>query len=228
MHKSWEPIVKKAYDELDNEYKEFLKSSTNYFPDFDNMFNAFSLPKENTKYILFGQDPYPRKESAIGYAFIDGAVKNMFSVDGLSKEVNRATSLRNFIKMCLVAQKLISQEAKKEEIAKLDKSQFIDSIDQFKDNLLKNGVLLLNMGLVFEEKGKSRFHVKQWQPFIRSLLNQLKNEEIELILFGNISKEVDKFDVGLKKHLFQHPYNVSFINNNAAQELFLPMKLLYK
>jgi len=228
MHKSWKPIVSQAYNALDESYRNFLENSTGYIPRFDHIFNAFSLPKEKTKYILFGQDPYPRKESAIGYAFIDGAVQDIFGTHGLSKEVNRATSLRNFIKSCLVAENLISSSATKEEIAKLNTKDFITSIWELKDNFLANGVLLLNMSLIFESKEKSSYHTKMWRPFIVSLLQQLRGEKIELILFGNISKEVDKLGFDFVSHRFEHPYNLSFINNREVHHLFSPMKLLYK
>jgi len=69
---SWKGILEKALNALDDEYLEFLKTDNSYFPDQKNFLNAFkTLPLEKTKYILFGQDPYPREESAIGYAFID-------------------------------------------------------------------------------------------------------------------------------------------------------------
>lgn len=228
MHSSWQETIEIAYEALDKEYRDFLENSDAFFPDKTTMFNAFDLPKQKTKYILFGQDPYPRIQSATGYAFIDGAVQSIFGVNGLSKEVNRATSLRNFVKMCLFCENLISQKASKEEIAALDKSPFIDSVMELKDNFLASGVLLLNMGLVFESKEKTTTHTKMWRPFISSLLRQLQNSDIELILFGNISKEVQKLGFEFTMHQFEHPYNISFITNPKVCELFKPMKLLYK
>src|SRR5660397_246794 len=77
---SWQDIIEYAYLGLSPEYRDFLEKDKGYFPSYDNFLNAFkTLPLEQVKYILFGQDPYPREESAIGYAFIDGAVKTLFS-----------------------------------------------------------------------------------------------------------------------------------------------------
>ena len=45
---------------------------------------------------------------ANGYAFWDAAVNELWSDNGLSKAVNRATSLRNFIKMLLVTEGALS------------------------------------------------------------------------------------------------------------------------
>ncbi|WP_419770853.1 MAG: uracil-DNA glycosylase family protein [Candidatus Marinarcus sp.] len=233
INNAWDKIVKNALNHLQDDYLTFLQKETNYFPNKENFLNAFkTLDIENTKYILFGQDPYPREQSAIGYAFIDGDVKNIWDeVNGLSKEVNKATSLRNFIKMLLVCEKKLDEnKTSKEAIVKIDKTHYIQTMDELKQNFEKNGVLLLNMALVFTSKDQSKKHIKAWQPFVKSLLEQIKDENIELILFGNIAKEVEKFTVSneFKKFYCEHPYNVSFIKNKNVQNFFHSMKLLEK
>lgn len=229
---SWDRLLAKAYSALEDEYRVFLEEDKHYFPSKMKYLNAFkTLPKEKVKYILFGQDPYPREESAGGYAFIDTKVQHLFSPSGLSKEVNRATSLRNFIKMALVASgQLSAEDTSQESISQLDKTNLIDSIDALRRNFEKNGVLLLNTALIFTDKKSSSKHVKAWRPFIKSLLLALQNDDIKLILFGAHAKE-------LKKHLplenfetieIEHPYNHTFISNPIALELFAPMRLLEK
>ena len=225
-HPSWHNLLIDAFKKLEPSYQEFLKSS-NYLPNNNRLFNAFAMPKDEVKYILFGQDPYPREASAIGVAFIDGAVKEIFSPTGLSKEVNRATSLRNFVKMALLADGLIEQTSQ-EEIAKIDKSRLINSIYELKDNFEKNGVLLLNTALIFEDKKSSNHHAKMWQPFVKELLDKI-DENIKLILFGNFAKVIEKkFNPKQKSILMEHPYNTSFIQNKEAHRLFAPMKLMAK
>lgn len=229
---SWRTLLDKAYHEMDLEYRTFLTEDQEYFPDQENYFNAFkTLPRDQVKYILFGQDPYPRKESAGGYAFIDTHVKELFSAKGLSKEVNRATSLRNFIKMALVASaELEKEDTSQEALARVDKSQKINSIDALRVNFEKNGVLLLNTALIFTDKKSSSKHIKAWRPFIQTLLEGLEQQAPKLILFGTHAK-------ALKKQLFlekfeiielEHPYNHTFISNPKAHELFGPMRLLEK
>lgn len=229
---SWESIVSDAYASLTVQYRTFLETNTQYFPSKENYFNAFkTLPKEKVKYILFGQDPYPREESAGGYAFIDMKVEHLFSDSGLSKEVNRATSLRNFMKMALIANyKLGKEDTSQEAIAALNKTDMINSIEELRLNFEKNGVLLLNTALIFTDKKSSAKHVNAWRPFMQNLLLHLEKEEITLILFGSHAK-------ALKKHLplenfdsieMEHPYNQSFITNPKALELFGPMQLLEK
>jgi uracil-DNA glycosylase len=229
---SWDTILSKAYASLEADYQRFLEEDKSYFPSKENYFNAFNtLPKEKVKYILFGQDPYPRKESAGGYAFIDTKVENLFSNSGLSKEVNRATSLRNFMKMALVASKrLTSDDTSQEAISKLDKRQLIDSIDELRHNFEKNGVLLLNTALIFTDKKSSTKHIKAWRPFIRNLLLSLEGDGVKIILFGSHAKELKKYLPleNFESIELEHPYNHTFISNPKAWELFAPMNLLEK
>ena len=225
LSNSWQEIIYSALDELDSEYLKFLKEDNSYF------LNAFkTLSLEDTKYILFGQDPYPRKESAIGYAFIDGKVKEIFSKNGFSKEVNRATSLRNFIKTLLVCDKKLDDDLSQNAISKIDKTPYIKTLHDLRVNFEKNGVLLLNTALVFTTKEESKKHIKEWRAFVNKLLECLKSHDIELILFGIAAKDLQKFQVvqRYKKHILPHPYNISFIKDKNAHELFGKMRLLHK
>lgn len=232
LDKSWETLLSGAYDKLDKSYRNFLEQDREYFPSRAEYLNAFkTLPRHKVKYILFGQDPYPRKESAKGYAFIDAKVETIFSDKGLSKEVNRATSLRNFVKMALLARGDLQQEdLSQDAISKVDKETLITSINELRINFEKNGVLLLNTALIFTDKKSSAKHVKSWRPFIQSLLSSLKEDSPKLILFGTHAKE-------LKKRLslenfetieLEHPYNHTFISNEKALKLFGSMNLLEK
>ena len=228
---SWERILAKAYATLDDKYQRFLEAGEGYFPSKDDYFNAFkTLPKEEVRYILFGQDPYPRKESAGGYAFIDTNVQKLFSPSGLSKEVNRATSLRNFIKMALLAKGDLKEDTSQRSIAAINKKALIDSIDELRENFEKNGVLLLNTALIFTDKKSSTKHIKAWQPFVQSLLSSFEEARPTLILFGTHAKELKKKFPLEKFEIIEmeHPYNTTFIHNQKALELFGAMNLLEK
>ncbi|WP_300360874.1 uracil-DNA glycosylase [Hydrogenimonas sp.] len=228
VHPTWREDILAAFETLDPEYRDFLERG-NCLPQKPRIFNAFkTLPKPQVRYILFGQDPYPRAESATGHAFIDGAVETIFSPTGLSKAVNRATSLRNFVKMALLAEgALRPDDLSQEAIAAIDKNGLIDSIDELRRNFERNGVLLLNAALVFEDKKSSARHARAWQPFIRTLLSRL-DEGTELILFGGIAKTIRKIPEAarFRQHLLEHPYNHTFIHNTDAHALFGPMRLL--
>ncbi|QOR62943.1 uracil-DNA glycosylase [Sulfurovum sp. ST-21] len=231
-HHSWKEILERAYGQLDPEYRIFLEKDNTFFPTRENYLNAFrTLPKDEVKYVLFGQDPYPRRESAGGYAFIDEKVKTLFSDKGLSKEVNRATSLRNFIKMALLARGDITvDDTSQTAISRIDRTALIESICQLRINFEKNGVLLLNTSLIFTDKKSSSRHVKSWRPFMHSLLNDLRVNAPKLILFGTHAQALKK---SLPLESFEtieveHPYNHTFICNEKVLNLFRPMNLLEK
>jgi len=227
---SWQDLIINALLRLDSSYLEFIITNKEYIPNQNRVFSAFkTMPKTEVKYILFGQDPYPREQSAIGYAFIDGAVESIFSNGYLSKEVNRATSLRNFIKMALVAMgRLNSDNTTKDAIATIRKDDLIDSIYELKDNFEKNGVLLLNTALIFTDKKSSKYHIKMWQPFIKYLIDNI-DTSIKLILFGNSAKDIkSKLNPKQEYIEMEHPYNISFIKSATAQKLFKNMRLLEK
>ena len=228
--KSWEPILLPALEALEREYREWILRGEGYIPSRDRLLAAFStMEPEDLRYILFGQDPYPREESAIGYAFIDGRVKRIFSDRGLSKEVNRATSLRNFVKMALAAEGVLDcEDLSQGAIAALDKSSLIDSIDDLRRGFERNGVLLLNMALLFSSKEESKRHIRAWRAFVEKLLEGLRHYHPTLILFGAHAAEVKRL-----KHAetfdaiaLEHPYNHSFVCNPKAWSLFGPMRLL--
>jgi uracil-DNA glycosylase len=231
-HHSWREVIDRAHATLESDYRAFLEADSGYFPSRESYLNAFkTLPRKRVKYILFGQDPYPREESAGGYAFIDEKVKRLFSDKGFSKEVNRATSLRNFLKMALVARGDLSKEdTSQHAIAALDKTPLIDTVAALRMNFEKNGVLLLNTALIFTDKKSSNRHVKAWRPFMHTLLQSLKEESPTLILFGTHAQAL-KRTLPLESFPtieMEHPYNHTFITNEKVLNLFRPMKLLEK
>jgi uracil-DNA glycosylase len=232
IHPSWKEIVKNSISSLDDDYLYFLKKDENYFPNKQNLLNAFkTLPLDKTKYILFGQDPYPRKKSAGGYAFIDMKVKTLFAPDGgFSKEVNKATSLRNMMKMFLLCDGKLKDDFSKDAVKRVDSSNYINSIEELKQNFEKNGVLLLNTALIFTSKEDTKQHARMWKPFVETLLKQLSELDIKLILFGNISKEIAKFESAksFESIKLPHPYNISFITDEKVHKIFCKMELLRK
>ncbi len=229
---AWETILLPALEALDASYREFVMAGEGYIPAPDRLLAAFStLKPENVRYILFGQDPYPRPESAIGYAFIDGRVERIFSPTGLDSRINRATSLRNFVKMALVADgRLDAEDTSQAAIATLDKSDLIDTMDALRCNFEHNGVLLLNAALLFTHKEDSKRHIKAWQGFVETLLQGMTAWDPTLILFGTHARAIEKLHAagGMKKIALEHPYNTTFITNPDAYRLFGPMALFKK
>lgn len=218
--------LKPAFARLGEDYLAEL-AKTSWLPGWDRVFNALTARSAHTcRYILLGESPYPRPTSANGYAFWDGAVDSLWSENGFSKAVNRATSLRNFLKMLLHVEGFLSEDMSQEAISRIDKSTLHQTAESFFEGMMRQGFMLLNASLVFEE-GRVAYHAKQWQPFMESLFAQFAAQANppELILWGNIAKKVDP--CGLKTALCsEHPYNISFIHNPDVQAFFKPLHLL--
>jgi uracil-DNA glycosylase len=225
-HPQWHSILHNALEQVDKNYLLNLQRNQNWLPGINNLLAAFSLSLSDTRYILLGESPYPRPASANGYAFWDKAVKSLWSEKGLSREVNRATSLRNWIKMLLVARGDLDTDLSQTAIAKLDKSAFYQTGEELFNFLIKKGFLLLNASLVYS-KGDIRLHAREWKPFMNSLFAQLtvSKPSVQLLLFGRIAKEIPQ-TTDFSCLIAEHPYNLSFINNSSVLEFFKPLDLL--
>lgn len=226
VHPEWRTMVDEALKHMDVDYLNGLGVGGDWLPGKGDMFAAFSRPLSSSRYILLGESPYPRPQSANGFAFWDSAVKSIWGPKGLSTEVNRATSLRNLLKMLLYARGDLQHDFTQEAIIQLDKAPYIQTAQELFEAFLHHGFVLLNATLVFS-KGKVNFHARHWRPFIHSLLQQLAkyNSSLQLVLLGRIAQEIP--EAGLFPSLrAEHPYNISFITNPNVVEFFKPMDLL--
>ncbi|MDX1901927.1 MAG: uracil-DNA glycosylase [Gammaproteobacteria bacterium] len=227
---SWLPYLDNALKKMDQSYLHSLAQQNNWLPGREKIFAAFSLPVEHTQYILFGESPYPRPISANGYAFWDAHVDQLWSSSGLTKQVNRATSLRNIIKMLLVAEGLLPpDQTTQDNIAQLNKQHLIQTNHELFSHLLTHGFLLLNATLVLRS-GTVKQDALAWQPFIDCLLTELltKNPDIQLILLGKVASLLQKTlnHLNAKALIAEHPYNLSFIQNPEILQFFRPFHLL--
>lgn len=232
VDKSWLPLLKEALAVVDPHYLARLAHSVNWLPGRQNIFNAFAHPLEDSHYILFGESPYPRAQSANGFAFWDAAVTELWSPNGLAKPVNRATSLRNMIKMLLIAAgELTAEDTSQPAIAAIDKTPYVKTIEEFFTNFIDRGFVLLNASLVLSS-ANVQSDARAWRPFMAKLLERLvaKKPDIELILFGSIAKLILSLPAAkeLPHFICEHPYNNSFISNPKVISFFKPFNLLLK
>jgi uracil-DNA glycosylase len=207
-----------------------------YLPTGGRLFAAFSLPLDKVRYVLVGEGPYPRAESATGVCFMDGAVGELWSETGLSKPVNRATSLRNFMKMLLVADGRLSVDASSgaalAPIAKAARAGgAIQTLAQLQDKLIGEGFLLLNASLVFRKHVAPVLDARAWLPFQRAVFAALGQSAHRptLVLWGKIAEQLKKVPEteALPQIHAEHPYNLSFIAHEGMHRLFGPMQLLH-
>lgn len=226
VHPSWLAIIEKAFQQMEPQYLGSLSKHHDWLPGPEAILNAFSLPLENTSTVLLGESPYPRRESANGYAFWDGRVDKIWAPKGLSTEVNRATSLRNFIKMLLISDGRLTQTSQ-DDIAQTNKADMIETLSELFENMIRKGFLLLNATLVLDKNVKD--DAKAWRPFMKSVFADiaLTRPECQCLLFGSIAKDFHPLiPDNMKTLVCEHPYNISFIHNPLVQAFFKPLQLL--
>jgi uracil-DNA glycosylase len=235
-HPSWHPALQAGLAAMDQRYLEQL-ACDDYLPTEGRLFAAFALPLERVKYVLVGEGPYPRAESATGVCFMDGAVGELWCATGLSKPVNKATSLRNFMKMLLVADgQLDLADTGGAAIAPVAQAALrgggIRTLAELQDNLTRQGFLLLNASLVFRHHVAPAIDAKAWLPFLKVILETLAalQQPPGLVLWGKIAEQLKKLPVAaqFEQLCSEHPYNLSFIGHAGMQQLFGPMRLLRK
>lgn len=237
IHREWCSLLKEALSDLDPDYLEALTADSNWLPGIDNLFAAFRRDVKGVKYILIGESPYPRKASANGIAFHDAAVGELWSATGLSKAVNRATSMRNILKTALLAEGLITDDhdgkISQQSIADVDKRPLIKTMQELFNNLHKRGFLMLNATPVLHPQRKPAKEAVYWLPFVNKLLHSLAgalDRTATIILWGKIAQSIEILpgSQNFRKLKSEHPYNISFIHNPSMQTLFADMHLLQK
>ena len=239
---SWRPILLRSLRDMavaDPQYLPLLVNGA-FLPTQGRLFAAFAQPIESVRYVLVGEGPYPREDSATGVCFMDGAVDELWSEQGLSKRVNRATSLRNFMKMLMVAAGLLAVESTKGDMiaavsakARTAGSGFIQTLPDLQNNLTKQGFLLLNSALVFRPEVAPAKDAKAWRPLLNAVLDALLARGDlplpTLVLWGKIALWLEDLApvAEFPKAIAEHPYNLSFIAHTGMQQLFAPMRLLH-
>ncbi|WP_175626512.1 MULTISPECIES: uracil-DNA glycosylase [Oxalobacteraceae] len=243
---SWRPTLLAGLQAVHQAAPDYLPTlaADDFLPNGGRLFAAFKQPLAAVRYVLVGEGPYPRPDSATGVCFMDGAVSSLWSDKGLSKQVNRATSLRNFMKMLLVADGQLAVEqttgdalAGVSQKAQAEPAKVIQTLPELQDKLTQHGFLLLNASLVFRAHVAPVKDAKAWLPFLQTVLAALADHAQHagqiaptLVLWGKIAVQLEALPESgrFPKKVSEHPYNLSFIANAVMQDLFGPMHLLQK
>ena len=235
VHAEWRPLLCEALAAVDPGYLRDLLQDRSWLPGADNLLAAFRRDRAGLRYILVGESPYPRRESANGIAFYDAAVGDLWSESGLSKAVNRATSLRNIVKAALAAESLVETDADgritQQAISRIDKRGLVQSLEGLFHNLEDRGFLLLNATPVLHPARKPALEARFWRAFLDCLLRGIKREArqpVTLILWGRIAGLIESLpaSAGYDKLVCEHPYNISFIDNPAMLRLLANLRIL--
>ena len=235
VHQEWRDILQIAMASLQPDYVDSLLRDDRWLPGSDRLLAAFRRDRANLRYLLIGESPYPRADSANGIAFYDAAVGELWSDKGLSKAVNRATSLRNIVKTALLAEGHLQRDADgkitQEAIARLDKHHLIQSLPELFDNLERAGFLMFNATPVLHPERKPAVEARYWTDFLEQLLALIAQhcpQRVTLLLWGKIAGLVEGMptSTGFDKIVCEHPYNISFIDNPEMLRLFEELRVL--
>jgi len=237
VHADWRQILQQALAGLQPEYLDSLLQDDSWLPGSERLLAAFRRDLSGLRYLLIGESPYPRRESANGIAFYDAAVTGLWSEQGLSKPVNRATSLRNLVKTALLAEGLLQQDESgritQQAIAALDKNGLIQTLAELFENLERAGLLMLNATPVLHPGRKPAQEARHWESFLERLLALIAAsvaQPVTLLLWGRIARLVEKMPASASydKLVCEHPYNISFIDNADMRRLFGKLQILQK
>jgi uracil-DNA glycosylase len=237
VHESWKAILQESLTEVDQDYLNHLANDSNWLPGLDCLFSAFRTDLDNLQYILIGESPYPRAQSANGIAFFDAAVESLWSDNGLSKAVNRATSLRNIMKTAILSEGLQTTDKtgklSQELIAEMDKQNLITTAEELFTSWQAAGFLLINATPVLHPDRKPAKEALYWTSFLDTLLESIRitgERPVKLVLWGKIAASIKQLKSARHFDRIQceHPYNISFIDNAEMQKLFASLKLLQK
>jgi len=197
IHPSWNPFLNHEIIAILKNIEEQI-SSSHYTPAREKVLRFLTLPLDEMKVIILGQDPYPQKGVATGRAFEVGTLKSW-------SEPFRNVSLKNILRLLY---KTYSGQVVKFNELKEQLGQEFQVLPPGKlfQHWEEQGVLLLNTAFTCEV-GKPGSHSAYWQPFTERLLKFLATSQpsANWFIWGNhAEKAVSRLDL---KHAYhtQHP-----------------------
>jgi len=168
------PYFTKLIEKLNIEYKEVC------YPPKDRIFNAFNLcPFNNVKVVILGQDPYYKKEQAMGLSF------------SVPKGIKLPLSLRNIYKE--IEDDLRNSMPKSGDLTRW----------------AEQGVLLLNTTLTVRDAKPNSHKRFKWQKFTDAAIKALSEhrEHIVFMLWGNDARRKKRLIDTERHHIIEsyHP-----------------------
>ncbi|WP_283138852.1 ADP-ribosyltransferase domain-containing protein [Rhizohabitans arisaemae] len=137
-------------------------------------------PPHKWKVVVFGQNPYPRAESATGIAMFD----NTFH-DWKDSQFGRVVSIRCIIKAAAMWKHGIPKKTPIADIRKLLKEHETVQPPEWFQAMLTQGVLLLNAALTASGDGAMATdrHTAFWRPVVEALIEEIlsakQNADVE-------------------------------------------------
>lgn len=173
---AWLPLLKPVIESRPDA-AEFIgpKRDPNVVPVRELTFQALKPnPPEKWKVVVFGQNPYPRVESATGIAMFDNTFNHW-----KDSQFGRVTSIRCIIKAAVMSKYGIPKATPIADIrALLDKKKAVQPPEWFQA-MLTQGVLLLNAALTASADGGRgdtdaiARHTSFWRPVVEKVVEEI-------------------------------------------------------
>ncbi len=127
-------------------------------------------PPEKWKVVVFGQNPYPRVESATGIAMFDNSFKAW-----KEGRFGSVTSMRCIIKAACIWKHGIDRKTPVSEIRELLADNEVVPPPEWFQAMLTQGVLLLNAALTASSDGSlaTDQHTAFWRPVVEKLVEEI-------------------------------------------------------
>lgn len=176
IHESWHKYLQPLFD--DDKMKmirDEILAHCYFYPAPSNIFRVFSMPMEDIKVVILGQDPYPNGEA-----------------NGLAFAVNEETPIPKSLHIIF-----------KEVIKAETPTEFVEEL-KTKDKTLQNwanqGVFLLNTALTVEEKNASS-HLGIWKWFTREIVKIISTHTNCIwLLWGSKAQEFKEYINGYSSY----------------------------
>ena len=168
------PYFAELVEKLNSEYENEV-----CYPSKERIFNAFNLcPFNNVKVVILGQDPYYKKEQAMGLSF------------SVPKGIKLPLSLRNIYKE--IEDDLRNSMPKSGDLTRW----------------AEQGVLLLNTTLTVREAKPNSHKDLGWQEFTDAVIKALSehHEHIVFMLWGNNAKKKKNL-IDINRHCIIESYH---------------------
>ena len=151
IHESWYPVVMSMLnsDEKLQQLNKEILTNISFQPSAENIFNVFSMPVNQVKVVILGQDPYPTPGDAIGYSFATISKRKM-------------PAILKIIKAEIINELVDSEYSNQEEWK---------TLKHWRDS----GVFLLNTALTVETANAGS-HLKYWLSFTRKVIMFLSKQ----------------------------------------------------
>lgn len=219
---SWMPFLYRddILDFLHNVSKQYKNGVTS--PNKKDILRFMKQDLLTAKYVLYGQDPYPRINGKMV------ATGRCFEPNNYTSWLNNTpnASIRNILRAIYGYDKNITNPSIDLIREDIKNNNYIISIPTtFFDNLEKQGIILLNYGLTVQDEPMSDINL--WDSFQEKLIKymNLRNPNLKYILWG--SKVADLF----KEASGINPYNnpdIAIVDKHPSVNKFVTENITFK